>query len=240
VISPIQRVSAPRAFVTYSRDHCTPADGEGVSLLGDALLQASRRVDWRFLLSSPEIGDVACIGALEATHLKALRLFSASLTEDGTLRADGKAGRRYDTVVIARPDRDLIRRAAELLKPGGFLYVEARAFTSLALIRHWKRPRGVRRTGREYLRFYRARRCVSAIERLGFVDVRVQWHWPDFESCLKIIPLNDPGALSYALGLGRCSQRNPLLRALGAWLPRSGLISRIAPCFSVIAQRGQQ
>ena len=46
----------------------------------DALLQASRRVDWRFLLPEAELGRVACIGETDPDLVRSLRLFSSELT----------------------------------------------------------------------------------------------------------------------------------------------------------------
>ena len=45
----------------------------------EAVLQASRRIDWRFLLPTPDLGQVACIGVTDADLLESLALFSVRL-----------------------------------------------------------------------------------------------------------------------------------------------------------------
>jgi hypothetical protein len=49
----------------------------------DALLQASRRVDWRFLPAEPELGRVAYLGSDDPELVESLRLFSAGFTASG-------------------------------------------------------------------------------------------------------------------------------------------------------------
>jgi hypothetical protein len=44
----------------------------------DALLQASRRLDWRFLLREPELGQVACIGSHNPELRAVLRVQQAT------------------------------------------------------------------------------------------------------------------------------------------------------------------
>src|SRR5262245_31091445 len=95
------------------------ADSQTTQLDTDALLQASRRVDWRFLLPDPNLRQVAYLGPAHGALLESLRLFSASLA------LSEAASAQYDVVVAHNPPLDTLRRAAGLIRPGGFLYVEA-------------------------------------------------------------------------------------------------------------------
>ncbi len=130
-------------------------------------------------------------------------------------------------VVAHQPASEALLGLAELVRPGGFLYLEAYGLLGLVrqqrrlsglLARRWRTPAG----------------CAVALKRLGFDPVQIHWHWPDFESCTKIIPLHDQGALLFALGVGG----SELKRALGGGLVRSGWLERLVPCFSLVAQRG--
>ena len=187
----------------------------------DALLQASRRVDWRFLLPDPNLGRVAYLGPAHGALLGSLRLFSASLAvgeaADGTL---------HDVVVAHNPSLDQLRRAAGLVRPGAYLYVEA--YGPL----HRRRLR--RGPGRWpcFAADYQA-----AIERLGLAEAVAHWHWPSFEACAEIVPLADPDAMLLALGRRRSGAGARLKSALGRALLRAGLFARLAPCFSVVARK---
>ncbi|HYY32017.1 MAG TPA: hypothetical protein VE693_00315 [Gaiellaceae bacterium] len=57
----------------------------------DALLQASRRLDWRFLLEQPELGRVACIAKHDPDLIESLRLFSEVLSASRETPESGAA-----------------------------------------------------------------------------------------------------------------------------------------------------
>jgi hypothetical protein len=202
-------------------DQARPQAAQPRQLDADALLQASRRVDWRFLLPDPNLRQVAYIGQPRGTLVDSLRLFSAALT----LAEPASAGlsAQYDVVVASRPSLGELGRSASLLKPGGFLYVEAYGPFSL----RWRRSGG--------LRF--AADYVGAVERLGLVEAEAYWHWPNFESCAEIVPLSDRDALRLAFGRRRSGTGARLKSALGRVLLRSGLFARLVPCFSIVARK---
>jgi hypothetical protein len=192
--------------------------GPEAQVQSDALLQASRRLDWRFLLPDPNLGRVAYLGPANKSLWEALRLFSAALAViEGNPTQDGRAV-QFDVVVASRPSYDLLEWAAELVRPRGFLYVEA-----------------YRRLWPSRLRF--PADYVSAIRRLGFVEVEAHWHWPNFEACAEIVPLDDPAALLHALGRRRSGGAARLKSAIGRRLLRMGLLTQIVPCFSLVAQK---
>jgi hypothetical protein len=189
----------------------------------DALLQASRRVDWRFLLPDPNLGWVAYIGPTRGAHIESLRLFSQALTLVDPAAAP--AASQFDVVVASSPSRDALRRAAELIRPGGFLYVEA--FGPFRRRRRTGRGRG--------LRF--AADYVAAIERLGLAEATAYWHWPNFETCAEIVPLAHQDALLVAFSRRRSGAGARLKSAAGRALLRSGLFARLVPCFSIVARK---
>jgi len=187
----------------------------------DALLQASRRVDWRFLLPDPNLGRVAYCGPAHGTLLESLRLFSESLTVIEKV-ADVDAA-QYDLVVMSGPSSEMLRWSAELIRPGGFLYVEA----------YGPFQRGRPRRGDRRLRY--ATDYLTAIERIGLVEAAAHWHWPDFETCAEILPLADQDALLLAFARRRSGVGARLKSALGRALLRGGLFARVTPCFSIVA-----
>ncbi len=183
----------------------------------DALLQASRRLDWRFLLPDPSLREVGYSGPARGTLLESLRLFSESLAIlDGS--ANGAA--RYDVVVARAPARAALERAAAAVRPGGFLYVEVeRSF----------RPGKHRSRG--------PANYVAVIARLGFDEVAAYWHWPSFEACAEIVALDARDALLLAFARRRSGAAARLKSAFGRALVRSGLLARVVPCFSVVGRR---
>jgi hypothetical protein len=189
----------------------------------DALLQASRRVDWRFLLPDPNLGWVGYIGPSRGALVESLRLFSRALTMVEPSVAPSAS--QFDVVVASSPSREALRRAAELIRPGGFLYVEAFG----PFRRRWRTGRG------RSLRF--AADYVATMERLGLAEATAYWHWPNFESCAEIVPLADQDALLLAFSRRRSGAGARLKSAAGRALLRSGLFARLAPCFSIVARK---
>ena len=194
--------------------------GRGAELDSDALLQASRRLDWRFLLPDPSLRQVAYLGPARGALLDSLRLFSAALTTIDRSAAQTERTAQFDLVVARGPAPADLWRAAELVRPGGFLYVEVAN-------RLWPRSRGPR-----YATDY-----VAALGRRGFGEVAAYWHWPNFESCAEIVPLDDRDALLLAFSRRRSGTAARLKTTAGRWLLRSGLLARVVPCFSVLAHR---
>ena len=216
----------------------------------EALLQASRRVDWRFLLPDPELGRVGYAGPARGALVDALRKFSASLTvylEDrgpsqrspqlrmrpgqfGSIRTTGEtrpgsplegeaAGSgQFDVVVAIEPAITTLEQAVQGLRPDGWLYVEA----------HGPALRGPLRIARDY---------AAALRRLGMADVEAHWHWPNFESCAEIVPLDEKAALLSVFERHRSEPSARLKSTFGRWLLRSGLLARVVPHFSIVARR---
>jgi hypothetical protein len=141
-----------------------------------SLLEASRRVDWRFLLPDPNLGTLAVAGKVSKSLRAALPLFSQQVS---FVEAPYSAADQVDLVVICGSLDTPLSAALELVKPGGYVYVELRGRLRL---------KGVRPTHSLTInkRLLRAR---------GFEDIRAFWHSPNFEGCKRIIPLDNPAAL---------------------------------------------
>lgn len=184
----------------------------------DTLLQASRRLDWRFMLPDPALRRVAYIGPQCGTLLASLHMFSDSLT---VLAENTQPHHCYDLAVVSAPTERALARAADVLAPSGVLYVEVHNPPLDALWRSAVTPAG-----------YSAR-----VKRLGLNDAHAFWHWPNFETCTKIVPLDDEHALMHALGRRSVSAKGELKYILGSILLRTGLLTRMVPYFSIIAHR---
>jgi hypothetical protein len=206
-------------------DHAEPA-----AVSSDLRLQLSRRVDWRFLLPEPDLGHVAYVGAANE-GVESLRLFSKSLVCAQCVSGD--MTKTFDVVVVSHPSDDTLRRAANLVRPAGFLYVEFYGFTRG--LRHQREIRGLVDSKR--WRLHHPGGSVKFIEALGFTDVQAHWHWPDFETCTKIIPLNDRTALLYVLGSQGRAAPMRLKGMLTRVLLHCGMLKLTFSCFSVLGQR---
>ena len=194
--------------------------GDGSELDADALLQASRRLDWRFLLPDPDLGHVACLGAVAADFQDSLRLFSDSLTMLALESEESGEAELFDVMVVRNLSAEKLRLAARWLKPGGYLYAENDGLISGG--KHW--------------RFALPPACVTAVSQTGFTEVQVHWHWPNFAACTRIIPLDDRGALRFSFVRGGRSAKARLQSGFGRLLLWSGLLRQIVPRFSIVAR----
>jgi len=186
----------------------------------DALLQASRRLDWRFLLPKPELGRVACVGVDDPALVDALRLFGSEVTVlEGGRQWEELAPQ--DVVVLRNPAGAELAAAVPLLRPGGWMYVEVDGVGGRRL------PEG-RRTARGH---------SAALRRLGLVEVQGHLHWPDFRSCAVIVPLGDALAVRFALARRRQNGSARLVARLAPLLAACNLLAVVAPSASVLARR---
>ncbi len=188
----------------------------------EAVLQASRRIDWRFLLPTPDLGQVACIGVTDADLLESLELFSAALEVADATREDERDA-SYDVIVLRNPRRETIGVGCRLLRPGGWLYVEVENSNS-------SRAPGAPRS---------VRGCARELRRFGLVDVSTYVHWPDFASCRAIVPLDEVTAVRHGLARGSTSG-GWLLTRLAPVLAATRQLGLFVPCASAIARRPEQ
>ena len=173
---------------------------------------AIRRLDWRFLLPDPRLGRVAYLGPAGGSLADALRASGAALLVTAPPVADADRA-AFDTVVAVSPSGQALAAAADLLRTDGWLYAEVPG------------------------RLGNAGRIAAQAHGAGFGEVQRHWHWPDFERGTRILPLDDGGALVYALVKGRRGAAGMALAALVRGLQRVGALGWAARYVSLTAQR---
>lgn len=190
--------------------------GDGlVTPRSDDRLQASRRLDWRFLLPEPALDRVLYFGPSSSPLAESLQSFSSSLTVAGASPVESGA---FTVVVACNPSRETLGRAADALGAGGALYVELDRRTAAMRFARKLAPGAVR----------------ADIARLGVRSTSLAWHWPDFDSCTRIVPLDRHAALARAMQTG---VRGATMRTFASALVRPRLVARWARSLSIVAQR---
>jgi hypothetical protein len=204
-------------------DPASPTDASALS--ADTLLQASRRLDWRFLMADPTLAHVAYMGPLVGSLYAALTRFA---TQVDLIAPHMPATARYDVVVAPDPTGPVLQQAVALVRPGGTLYLEVR--------NRWPGPRRNRPGWGRPLDY------VAALHALGLREVAPYWFWPNFEACTKIVPLHNRSALLYALAPPPTGSGNwggwqaQGKRWLAQQLVDRGLLEWVVPCFGVLAR----
>ncbi len=191
----------------------------------DAVLHACRRVDWRFLLPDPVLGHLGYVGPASTPLAEALHQMSAAVVHLGTdsLAADQLGS--LDGLVISGAPRQTLQNALRWVRPGGFVYVEVRGLLGR---RRGSPGRAQDGSPRQYQRLLEAHGCGS---------VSRCWHWPEFDDCTRLIPLEAPAPLDYLF-----RGRSPNRVAQAAWAFAARLLASrlgcgLAPCLSLIARR---
>ena len=173
----------------------------------DQELQLVRRVDWRFLLPDPRLRHMAYLGPKKGLLLQALQHFSESFSiiswsELPDYRPGIHSG--FDLAIAHSPKTVDLEGIRSILSDGGYLY--------------WEIDRSS--WGRRW-RMHHFRDYVTALEKLGFDDICANWHRPNFDSSLEIIPLDDEHALRYVLSGREGNAKGRIQVAAGRFLVRS-------------------
>lgn len=194
-----------------------------------------RRLDWRFLLPSPQLGRVMFLGPAQSTLLSALRGHATRTGNAAPVHFAKWASdpcERFDTCVLQYVDEVDIENAARLLMPGGWLYWEITRPSRLAA--PWRaldRARGSERTASSSLAAQR-----DVLMRAGLHAIAASWHYPTFESSRWIIPLDGGSGIGYFLRNGP-----PVLRRirerLGAGVVSLALLPEVSSSVSFVAQK---
>lgn len=183
-------------------------------------LVLSRRVDWRFLLPDPSLEHVAYVGDNTDHLLESLQAFSGvtDVLSDRDLDDAPRQG-HYDVIVL-QGATSIDGRHRALLKRQGCIYVEVTR----------SRIHPLHKRGMNAAAFARA--ATTA----GFADVQINWHWPAFENCTRIVPLDNEAPLGFLFSGGERDFKARMAWTGAKLLVRGGVLSRSAACFSLIAR----
>ena len=196
---------------------------------GDRELQLIRRVDWRFLFPEPALRRVAYVGSRDEVLLAALGRFSESLTvfsQQDLAAIPEPENHDFDLVIMRSRLRGDLETAVSLLRVGGYFYWEIDR-------RNWL---SFKRKARAGPRFPIFSDYVGFLKPLGFSEIGLQWHFPNFEMCRQMVPLDDPVALGYVL---RANNGRALrLKTFLGCRPRILILLRwLLPCISITAKK---
>ena len=193
-------------------------------------LQLIRRLDWRFLLPAPQLGRVVYFGSPSDSLASALREYSRSLTVLPEQRSfPGHPGPPFDLAVVTTPRKFVLEQAYALLTEGGYLYCESGHKAQRSSSRY--------EVAFELLKGGLAQNPAHSLSSMGFLEVRAYWHHPNFESCLRMIPLCEPSALEHFLKRSSIPLPRTLTRNLGRFAANTGILARFLPCVSFVARR---
>jgi hypothetical protein len=184
-------------------------------------LQASRRVDWRFLLPRPQLGATVYIGRRDAALIAALRAH-ADLTVVGeeTLRFPTSS---FDLAVLKDAPLGSVRAGRDLVRPGGWVYAEVRSVL--------RRPGPVAVGARPVAWWCRA------FADAGLTEVAAHWHVPNHHAAAFLVPLDDRGAVRLVLRRHQGSAAGRAKAAGGRALAAAGLIGLAVRDASVLGRR---
>jgi hypothetical protein len=183
------------------------------SALDDELF---RRLDFRFLLPDPRLGDVAYGGDPDTLLARALAQFSGSFQLIAATEP-----RSSDVAVLVNPSIALVESAVTCLRSSGCLYGEFRSSASAIAGDQPARPAHV----------------AALLPTLGFSEVSLYWHRPDFELCKEMVPLKSKKALLHLL-TRNCSGTQLTIRRWFAFMAaRTQVLERIVSCVSFAARR---
>ncbi len=206
-------------------------------------LQLVRRLDWRFLLPNPSLTSVAYIGQNNQTLLSALQYFCETVyfvNETAHFKENHKRQSRFDSVVVTSLNFSDIEKACTLLKDGGYLYWEIeRTGWINSLNKKKKSQQSVNSSNNGVIKgfkdFGNLHKHIAFLKKLGFTDIEINWHRPNFDKCLEIIPLNNPTALDYYFSRDRTDLAGQFKIVAGRLMMKSGILKYVVPCVSVVA-----
>jgi hypothetical protein len=185
------------------------------------LLQASRRIDWRFLLPQPQLARIVYIGGHDAALIGALRAH-ADLTIVGA-DTDQPSPSSFDLAVLKEASLGSISAGRDLVRPGGWVYAEVRRVPR----RHGAAPAGARAVSRWRRAFVDA----------GLTEVTAHWHVPDHDTAAFLVPLGDAAGVRLVLRRHQGSAAGRAKAVAGRLLVATGLIEFAVRDASVLGRR---
>lgn len=183
-----------------------------------------RRLDFRFLLPNSTLGHLAYSGETCGALYSALTRFCDSVHQLDSC----PPGDRFPLVILRLPRAKDFEKIADRVQPGGCIYAEIeRPFQSdwtgdLSSVPWNLRPLS------NYL---------VQLRRMGFDEIDAFWHRPHFDRCIEMVPLTSKPALRFVLNRNTGGIKRQLKVSLGKVVLRSGLLSQLIPCFSLVAVR---
>lgn len=188
-----------------------------------------RRLDWRFLLPEPRLESVVFAGPAQSGLLAALHHAGESVVRaeaSGSVSPEEES--QCPVAVVQGAERERVETAHPHLARGGWLYWETR----------WSGARPAVGASRgATLRQARTSEDVRVVLRsLGYERIALHWHYPDFETCRWMVPLDDPAAGAWFLSRDRGRFPTALLRRIGSGVGSVPFLPRLA-CVSAVARR---
>jgi hypothetical protein len=174
----------------------------------DDLLPLSRRLDWRFLLPDPTLDHIKYAGPPDSLLAEALGRFATSETNGGA---------PFGVVVMVNPS---VRHFTGAIAEGQAFYAEFNRPRWLKLAWQWLQPR----------------QCLRAARAAGF-EADAYWHYPDFDSATRIIPLSSAGPLLNVVAKSGDGLKARARNAGIAMMIESGLLKTTVPCLSIAGAR---
>jgi hypothetical protein len=209
----------------------------------DARLQSSKRIDWRFVLPDSHLRQVAYIGPMEEVLVESLRLFCDSLTvfftyDNATFFEN--TDEKFDLVILRSLKFAVLEKVSSVLKPSGYLYWEidkSNAVKSLCSVGSRSGFKNIlnRTNTNQSFNLFTYHAYFVMLANLGFHNIEVFWHRPNFTQCLEIIPLKNTTALNLILSRSKKDLFGRLKLAAGRFLLKRDLLANIVPCISIIA-----
>ena len=185
------------------------------------LLQASRRVDWRFLLPRPQLGATVYLGRRDPALIAALRAH-ADLTILGEEPVASPTS-SFDLAVLKDPPPGSVSAGRDLVRPGGWVYAEVGSV--------------LRRHGPVAIRARPVSRWCRAFADAGLTEVAAHWHAPNHDAAAFLVPLGDRGAVRLVLRRHQGSAAGRAKAIVGRILAAVGLIELAARDASVLGRR---
>jgi len=193
----------------------------------DQELQLVRRLDWRFLLPNPKLNRVLYLGERCEPLISALSHFSKSFC----VYASENPLLGFDLAVVRSRKFSDVGKAYELLDHDGHLYWEMTRARGFDLLPTFWQKNGQR----ESRAFWNLEKNREALQRIGFTNIEVYWHRPNFENCLDIVPLQDRPALDYFFSHTRNGGAGKFKTATGQFLRNTGLLNYVISSISMVA-----
>ncbi len=174
------------------------------------------------MLPDPRLEYVACIGAPAGDFIAALDAFSRHFEKITDVKSAANQINKFefDVLVASQAKPAEIEAALPLLKPEGFLY--------------WEVERSRLEGAAKFRSVYSYRKHLK---KMGFGDIQIYWHRPNFAACKEIIPLENTAALNFTLAKGHVGLKGQAKEIAGKLLKMSGLLAFVVPCFSLVAKK---